>query len=400
MSYSIELETKLTIKVDNCNFRLLTLAFLKSLGDLFSQFVSTVLLYYFEYYYENNRLPSMLGVEAVARKTTNERTKFKTLLGVIEVPQIELRVRNKNGKWVQMSITRRLLGISSNYQIPDFMKDLMGWIGSVSTFRVGLNTIEALTNFKCSLTTLWQSAKYYAKKIKLSLHADGINEYEADGTGIPTTNSGKRGSELKKVFQRTKEGKLHLVGISIGAYKSVEDWRTAFGNAIKQGAKIFKTIILASDGDTSIIDTAKELFAGIKIQKDKWHVFHQLKYYLWQDGLKKEGKNSIIAHFFKISMLFKRSVKERSKRIERYIFLLDAMGYKHTATYLKTAMEGFYTNETEGNKNIYTSKTERSMRTTNQRINVGLWSESGALAVAKIRLAYYYNGMSPLNWKK
>ena len=63
-------------------------------------------------------------------------------------------------------------------------------------------------------------------------------------------------------------------------------------------------------------------------------------------------------------------------------------------------MDGFYTHEKEGNTNIYTSKTERSMRTTNQRINVGVWSNSGALNVCKIRDSYYYNGIDPLNWKE
>ena len=40
-----------------------------------------------------------------------------------------------------------LLGVSPKYQIPDFMKELIGWIGSLTTFRVGHNIIGALTNF-------------------------------------------------------------------------------------------------------------------------------------------------------------------------------------------------------------------------------------------------------------
>ena len=38
------------------------------------------------------------------------------------------------------------------------------------------------------------------------------------------------------------------------------------------------------------------------------------------------------------------------------------------------------------------SLVERVMRTVNFRINVGKWSEAGALNVTKLRLAYYYNG--------
>ncbi len=38
-----------------------------------------------------------------------------------------------------------------------------------------------------------------------------------------------------------------------------------------------------------------------------------------------------------------------------------------------------------------TSLVERVMKTVNFRINVGKWSEKGALNVNKIRLSYYYN---------
>jgi len=232
---------------------------------------------------------------------------------------------------------------------------------------------------------------------------DGTNELEADGTGVPTKNSGKRGSELKKVFQRKKDGKLHLIGMSIGKYKDKNGWLSAFSEikeGLSSGLEKFKQFILSSDGDDAIIDTAREMSSEVKIQKDKWHVFHQLKYYLWQDKVSKILKNNIIGHFYKLTMLSKHSIQIRNERIKRYLGFLLNLGLNHTVTYLQSAMDGFYTHETEKNSNIYTTLTERSMRTTNQRINVGVWSDNGALNVSKIRDCYYYNGISPLNWKK
>jgi hypothetical protein len=41
---------------------------------------------------------------------------------------------------------------------------------------------------------------------------------------------------------------------------------------------------------------------------------------------------------------------------------------------------------------LTTSKVERVVRTVNMRANVSKRSKSGALNVAKLRLAYYYNG--------
>lgn len=402
MGYQINLETKLIIKVENSNFISITIAFLGVLGTLFESYVSQVLLHYFEKYYQNGKLAVLLQVQSVSKKSSKNLTKFKTLFGDIWVPQIQVRAVGFDGIERQMSITRILLGVSAKYQIPDFMKELMGWIGSVSTYRVSLNIIGALTNFECSLMSVWRSVQYYAKTIPLKLHKNGTNEFESDATGVSTVGSGKRGSELKKVFQKKEDGKLHLVGIAIGKYKDVSNWRSALTEPLKAGIEKFKKVVLASDGDKSITETAKSIDPlKVKIQKDHWHVFHQLKYYLWQDKAPKATKNNIIGLVYKITKLLTGfTSQKRLEILEVVINTLRANGYIHTATYLQSSMDGFYTYETEGNKNVFTTKTERSMRTTNQRINVGVWSDGGSLNVAKIRLAYYYNGISPLNWKK
>lgn len=400
----INLDVNISIEVENCNFRELTKSFLLALASLFTQFVSNVLILYFEQYYRDGTLVKKLGCHKVCKKTCNKRTKFKTLFGVIRVPQIQVRVYDSDGNESQKSITRILLEVSPRYQLPDFMKELMGFIGSVSSFRVGHSILTGLSEFKISLTSLWRSAKWYANNIQLGLADDGLNEFEADGTGIPTVNTGKRGSELKKVFQKRQNGKLHLVGISMGKYKAQGGWEKAMSvikEALNSGRELYERVVLASDGDQAILKAAAKIDSKrLKIQKDKWHIFHQMKYYLWQDKVAKEHRSKIISHFYKLSMLFKRSIKKRDARIKRYISMLKQVGYITTSVYLNSSMEGFYTHEAEGNTNIYTSKTERSMRTTNQRINIGLWSEDGALSVCKIRDAYYYNGISPLNWKE
>ena len=120
MGYQVNLVTKLSIKVENCNFRGITTTFLFALTDLFQQFVTIVLLHYFEEYYNNGQLVKLLGVHIVKKKTTNEPTKFKTLFGDIWVPQIKVRVIGFDGIERQKSITRLLLGVSAKFQIPDF----------------------------------------------------------------------------------------------------------------------------------------------------------------------------------------------------------------------------------------------------------------------------------------
>ena len=399
MSYQFNIETNITFKVDNCNFKNITAIFFAALKQLFSEYAHKVLIHYFEEYYNNGELAQLLGVQSVARKTTNKKTKFITIFGTIWLPQIQVRVVYPDGKKGQKSITRILLGVSPMFQIPDFMKEIMGWISAVAPFRVGHNIIGVLTNLKCSLMSVWRSVQWSAPKIKLGLSKDGTNETLHDATGVPTIDSGKRGSELKKSFQLKKNGKLHLIGMCNGTYKNADDWKSMLEKHLLALIVLFGTVIVGTDGDQAIINTALSISEHVKIQFDIWHVFHQMKYYLWKDGVPKDYRGKIISRFYKKTMLSKRGAKKRDSRIKRYIFLLRKMGLTSTATYLTSAMTYFYTFEKEGNKTLYTTKVERSMRTTNQRINVGRWSDDGALNVAKTRDAYYYNGISPLNWK-
>ena len=66
--------------------------------------------------------------------------------------------------------------------------------------------------------------------------------------------------------------------------------------------------------------------------------------------------------------------------------------FKHTVAYLENARNDLFTalsNRLEGKTS---SRVERLFRTVNMRINVSKWTTDGALNVAKVRLAYYYNG--------
>lgn len=111
----IKLDIKIGVEVKNSNFKSITIAFLFALKDLFQQFVTKVLLCYFEENYDNGKLKYLLNIDNYKKKTSNVSTKFKTLFGDIWVPQIQIRTVSKDGKERQISITRILLGVSHQY---------------------------------------------------------------------------------------------------------------------------------------------------------------------------------------------------------------------------------------------------------------------------------------------
>lgn len=384
----------MAVEVDNCNLKTMTWAFLKALRPVFEDFVSQVLMQYYHDCFSSGELSRQLQTDKIIQKSHSKRTKLKTLFGDIWVPQIQVLIL-QNNVMKQQCITRLLLGVEPRFQIPGFMKELLGLLGSLTTYRVGDRIIRMFSGFKCSIMSIWRSVQWFGKRINLSLAKDGINEFEADGTGIPTKNSGKRGSELKVVYQRNNKGNLHLVGIAIGKYKEASNWLQALNAPIKEGVKQFGKVILASDCDSAITETAMKCDNNVALQRDLWHVFHQLKYYQWQDKVEKPIRNNITSLVYKLMLVKAQFTAEyRLRLVDVVINSLIQSGYTHTATYLKTCTENFYTYHEEKNTNIYTSKTERSMRTINARINVGVWSDNGALNAAKIRLSYYYNGHS------
>lgn len=385
----IKIETKIKLNIEDCKLKNLVKVFLQVLSSVFEKVVSQALMHYYYKYLEDGTLNKMLNTnERIYQKSHSKETKFKTIFGTIKVPQIQVKIGKR-----QESITRKLLGVESRLQIPIFMKELLAHIGALTTYRVGEKIIKMISNFQISLMSIWRSVQIVASKLTLKEVKNGTNEYQADGTGIPTRGSGKRGSELKVVYQTDTNGKLHLVGIAVGKYKEIKNWLSALSSSLTAGIAKFGKVFLASDCDSSIINTAKSLGKEIHIQMDLWHVFHQMKYYLWQDKVEKTIKYNIILLVYKIALVkINFSVEKRLRLLKIIINSLITNNYTHTANYLTSCLEYFYTFEKHGNTNKYTSKTERSMRTINARINVGVWSDAGAENVSKIRLAHYYNG--------
>ncbi len=383
-------ETNIVINFENCELKHLTTQFLIAMASIFADFVSFALMYIYNEKLSNGELSKKYKVTDVSVKTTNNTIKLKTFFGKIQVPKIQIYLHSGK-KRAQKTISRDLLGISPYYQIPDFMKDAIGQAAALATYRVAHKFSGFIGLFKCSLMSVWTSTKSLSKKIKLDVLKNGTNEFETDGTGVPTLKSGKRGSEIKTLFQRKLDGKLHLIGIEIGKYKDKTGWEKLL-KPLKKAVEYFKDVTLCCDGDSTIIESAENTSKDIKIQRDMWHITHQLKYYMWMDKIKKELKSKISSLVYRIitSTSFLK-VERRLKILNIIINQLIRLGFKHTATYLSSCQKGLFTYQTNGNKNIYTSKTERSMRTINQRINVGVWSDDGVLNVTKIRLAYYYN---------
>lgn len=329
-------------------------------------------------------------------KTMNAKpTTIFTIFGEIILGQIQIKCKVCDHK---MFITRKLLEIFKYQKMSVTTKRMLAMIGSLITFRVS-EKVLGMFNIRLDKITVWRCVQHVGEEIEFDLDLDEAPKGQADGTGIPIQGIKKRGKELKVFIQEKLEGGVRIAGLSIGNYES--GWSKLF-DPILGTLKLFPSFLLVTDGDPNILKGIKSL--NIIFQRCLWHIPHQMKYYLWKDGVKRKSRD----WFYVIAMLLDitaiRSLiideeeiaavtEEKERRLEKVIKYCDENSWKHCAAYLRNAAPDMFTAFKKRLNGKTTSKVERVMRTVNLRMNVGKWSMKGALNATKIRLAHYYNGL-------
>lgn len=323
-----------------------------------------------------------------------EPTALETMLAKISIPQLQLQCRCGH----KFFITREILGIQKRRHTSDATEKKRGLLGALTSFRVSAK-ITSLFGIVLDKMRIWRAVQKVAKSISFELDPTQKPEVEADGTGIPTVGVQKRGRELKVAVQRKKGGGIRIAGLGIGPYDG--GWDAILAPMIPV-IRTFKKLLLVTDGDTSIF---KALGDKVKVilQRCLFHIPHQLKHTLWEDGVKRRSQDwsSAMSRIHSICSAryldadketVRKTVEERMLQLDYLITRCETDGFKHSAAYLRNAKPDLFTGVLNRFSGRTTSLVERVMRTVNMRINVGKWSMPGALNVNKIRLAYYYNG--------
>ena len=169
--------------------------------------------------------------------------------------------------------------------------------------------------------------------------------------------------------------------------------------------KKFKEIFLITDGDT----TPLEGLSGIKVilQRCLFHIAHETKYTLWKDKVKRKSREwrYVLAKILDITNVKRireeegvaqNIIKGKRNQFTRLINYCIKNEYWNTAIHLQNAKRDLFSGIERKVLGGTTSLIERVMRTINMRINIAKWTTESALAVCKIRGAYYYNGFDVL----
>lgn len=371
------------------------------LVELLEELMQGVLIQYAEYLMDLSEKPFSCRCcgnnEHFSWKTHKGKpTQILTFFRWITLRQLQIRCGVCGHKFY---ILRKLLGLEPLQRIPKTTIRELALTGALASFRVSKKILSFL-GCVIDKMTIWRAVQKVGPEIEFDLDEKELAEGEADGTGIPIQNIKKRGKELKVFVQRKNSGGIRIAGLSIGDYHS--GWDKLFKPLVDSFRKFGNTFVLVTDGDDNILKWLKDK-VDLVIQRCLWHIPHQMKYTLWQDKVKRKSDDwlYILSAIIEICMVKKvyeeqdvveEVVKSKTESLEYLILYCQNKGYARSASYLETAKPDMFKLIGEKLYGKTTSLVERVMRTVNLRINVGKWSQKGALSVNKIRLAYYYNG--------
>lgn len=373
-------------------------AFVKAVAGIFEKVLVTVVREYAAFYLREGALARLLGCREVVWKTSrgNETTSIMTPFGRMRLPQLQVKDKETGRRFY---ITRLLLGIEKFKRIPEITQKYLGLMGALAPLRVVNKFLSLFSGVKFTLMSIVRAMRATADNIVFGIDLNESGEFEADGTGLPIIRAGKRGKELEILAQRKKGGGIRIAGMVISAYK--QGWKKLFAPLVEV-LKRFKEIVLVTDGDTSPLEAMADRIKVI-MQRCLFHIPHEMKYLLWKDKVKRKSKawRRALAKIYEVVAVKRvrddpgvlaNLLKWKRNQLTRLIHYCERKKWRHTAAYLQSAYPDMYSGIERRIAGGTSSLIERVMRTVNQRINIAQWSETSALAVAKIRGAYYYNG--------
>ena len=179
----------------------------------------------------------------------------------------------------------------------------------------------------------------------------------------------------------TKPGKM--IGKRNTTIKRLLFLRTGKAKTIKETLKSLDAKGIVHDGDMDLTGCAP------LIQRCLWHLVHQLKHFLWLDGLPHRQKEPYVKEL--IDILFRsRTTQIMKERYQGFLEKLRIGQLLNSFGHLKNAENEIATSRENGFDYHTTSPVEREMREINRRADIGVrWSVPGIenLLLVKTHLA-------------
>jgi len=289
---------------------------------------------------------------------------YKSTLGKTKLPIVQVRCVLCNHRF---SPYKDKIGLAFTDRISPALKQRQLELTCYISYKKARRFIEACLGISPCPTTIRKEIDTQAAAIRREPVSAANEVVYIDATNV---KAGPKQRGVPLHFAVTaRPGKM--IGKRATMRKQLLFLKTSNAANIKVTLKSLKARAIIHDGDMDLSGCAP------LIQRCLWHLPHQLKYFLWKDGLPLKVRKPYVKEL--IDILHLNSLTDTMKKEYRlFINKLKENQLMKSYGHLKNAENELTTSRENGLDYHTTSPVEREMREINRRADVGVrWSITG-----------------------
>lgn len=289
---------------------------------------------------------------------------YKSVLGRSKIPILQVQCVNCAHRFCPY---KNSIGLLFKERISQALKERQLELTCHLSYKKAKTFVQSCLGISLSTMTIRKEIDRQAEVIRSKpVSASGEIVYD-DSTKVKA--GPKQHGVSIHLAVTAKPGKI--VGKRNTMIKRLLFLKTGHANAIKETLKSLNAKGIVHDGDMDLRGCAP------LVQRCLWHLVHQLKHFLWLDGVSHQQKEPYVKEL--IDILFgTRTAQIMKERYQSFLeklrttHLLNSFGHlKHARNEIATSRENRFDYHT-------TSPVEREMREINRRADIGVrWSVAG-----------------------
>lgn len=289
---------------------------------------------------------------------------YKSVLGRSQIPILQVQCSNCGHRFCPY---KNSIGLFFTERVSQALKQRQLELTCHLSYKKARKFIQSCLGISPSTMTIRKEIDRQADRIRAKpVSASGEVIYD-DSTKVKAGPK-ERGVSIHLAVT-AKPGKI--IGRRNTMIKRLLFLKTGKAKTIKETLKSLNAKGLVHDGDMDLTGCAPF------IQRCLWHLGHQLKHFLWLDGVSHQEKEPYVKEL--IDILFgSRTTQLMKERYQSFLEKLRTGQLLNSFGHLKNAQNEIATSKENGFDYHTTSPVEREMREINRRADIGVrWSVKG-----------------------
>lgn len=305
------------------------------------------------------------------RKGTRERA-YSCLIGKLRLPVVQVRCLECRCRFCPY---KDQIGLCFTDRISQSLVDKQLSLTCELPYWKARHFVQELLSVAVSQGRIRKQIDLEAESIEsLDITAENQIAY-IDSTKVPA-GSKTRGETIHFAVTATpgKRGKRPVMN------KRFLFLAAGNADAVRERTEALKLRGLVHDGDVDFTGCAQH------IQRCLWHLPHQLKHFLWDDGVPHEDRLSWVDELIRI-LFGNRNSEEMMQQYTAFTDRLGQAGLPKSFKHLKNAEKELIVSRENDFPYHTTAPIEREMREINRRAEIGVrWSTRGVQNLLRVKM--------------